>query len=125
MSGEVRRSAGVQEQVGVHRPAELVGGEEVQLVVSHDRGRSRDGVQRPLQAGPDAPLLGPGAAEDSAGAVSLLGQPQQVHTFGIVELQGAGERIEHTGGHAGQRAAFELGVVLHAHPGQRSDLTAS
>jgi len=51
--------------------------------------------------------------------------PQQVHTFGIVELQGAGERIEHTGGHAGQRAAFELGVLLHAHPGQRSDLTAS
>ena len=41
------------------------------------------------------------------------------------QLQGAGERIEHTGGHAGQRAAFELGVVLHAHPGQRSDLTAS
>ena len=68
--------------------------------------------------------LGAGAAEDSAGAVSFPGQPQQVHPFGVVELQGAGERVEHAGGHTGQRAAFELGVVLHAHPGQRGDLAA-
>jgi hypothetical protein len=125
VSGEVRRSAWGPGAGRITSPGRVGWRQEVQPVVSHDRGRSRDGVQRPLQAGPDAPLLGPGAAEDSAGAVSLLGQPQQVHTFGIVELQGAGERIEHAGGHAGQRAAFELGVVLHAHPGQRSDLTAS
>ena len=44
--------------------------------------------------------------------------------FGVVELQGAGDRVEDTGGDTGQGAAFELGVVLHAHPGQRGDLAA-
>ena len=45
-------------------------------------------------------------------------------TFGVVELQGAGERVEHTGRDSGQGAAFELGVVLDAHLGQCGDLAA-
>ena len=44
--------------------------------------------------------------------------------FGVVELQGAGERVEDAGGDSGEGAAFELGVVLDAHPGQRGDLAA-
>lgn len=44
--------------------------------------------------------------------------------LGVVELEGACDRVEHAGRHPGQAAAFELGVVLHAHPGQRGDLTA-
>ena len=53
-----------------------------------------------------------------------MGEAEQVGAFGVVELQGAGERVEHAGGDSGQGAAFELGVVLHAHAGQRGDLAA-
>ncbi|GAA1722926.1 hypothetical protein GCM10009734_29130 [Nonomuraea bangladeshensis] len=44
--------------------------------------------------------------------------------FGVVQVQGAGERVEDAGRDSGQVAAFELGVVLHAHPGQGGDLAA-
>ena len=44
--------------------------------------------------------------------------------FGVVELQGAGDRVEDRGGDAADRAAFELGVVLDADPGERGDLAA-
>ena len=67
---------------------------------------------------------GGGAAQDGVAAVGLVGQAQQVGAFGVVELQGAGERVEDAGGDTGEGAAFELGVVLHAHPGQRGDLAA-
>jgi hypothetical protein len=45
-----------------------------------------------------------------------------VGAFGVVELQGAGERVENAGRDAGEGAAFEFGVVLHAHSGQSRDL---
>ena len=45
--------------------------------------------------------------------------------FGVVELQGAGDGVEDGRGDAGERAAFELGVVLDADPGQGRDLTAA
>ena len=45
--------------------------------------------------------------------------------FGVVELQGAGDRVEDGGGDAGDRAAFELGVVLDADPGEGGDLAAA
>ena len=44
--------------------------------------------------------------------------------FGVVELQGAGDRIEDGGGDAADGAAFELGVVLDADPGERGHLAA-
>ena len=53
------------------------------------------------------------------------GEVEQVGPFGVVELQGAGEGVEHAGRDAGEGAAFELGVVLDAHPGQRGDLAAA
>jgi hypothetical protein len=69
----------------------VVGGEQIHPVVAEDR-RGGDGVQRPLQAGPDGPLLraavGP---QDGVAAVGLVGEAQQVGTLGVVELQGAGE----------------------------------
>ena len=62
--------------------------------------------------------------QDAGGTVSLVGQVEQVGPFGVVESEGAGQRVEDAGGHSGQGAAFELGVVLHAHPGQGGDLAA-
>ena len=45
--------------------------------------------------------------------------------FGVVELQRAGDGVEDLGGGAVDGAAFELGVVLDAEPGERGDLAAS
>ena len=60
-----------------------------------------------------------------AGAVGGVGEVEQVGPFGVVELEGAGDRVEHGGGDAGEGAAFELGVVLDADPGQGGDLAAA
>ena len=112
-------------EVAVHGAAEVVGGEQVQPVVADDGRAGGDGVERPLQAGPGRPLLRAAAgAQDGVAAVGLVGEAQQVGAFGVVELQGAGDRVEDAGGDPGEGAAFELGVVLHAHAGQRGDLAA-
>ena len=121
------RSGGVGVQVGVEGAAELVGGEEVGAFVADD-GRSRgDGVEDPLDARLDRPLLGGGAAwpHGGGGAVGGLGEVEQVPTLGVVELQGAGEGVEDTGGCTTEGAPFELGVVLHTHSGQGGHLAAA
>src|SRR3954468_21513825 len=46
----------------------------------------------------------------------------QVGALGLVEAQGAGERVEHAVGGAGGGAALEPVVVVHAHSGERRDL---
>ena len=46
-------------------------------------------------------------------------------SFGIVEPQSPGERAEDAGGDTGGDAAFELRVVLDAHPGEGGDLAAA
>ena len=48
-----------------------------------------------------------------------------MRTFGLVELERASDRVEDAGRRAAERAAFELGVVLDAHAGQRGDLAAA
>jgi hypothetical protein len=45
-----------------------------------------------------------------------------VGPFGLVELEGPGDRVADGGGRAGQRPSFQLGIVLDAHPGQGGDL---
>ena len=46
-------------------------------------------------------------------------------SFGVVELQGAGDGVEDLFGCAVDGAAFDLGVVLDAEPGERGDLAAA
>jgi hypothetical protein len=50
---------------------------------------------------------------------------EQVGPFGVVELQGAGDGVEHGCADPGQGAALELGVVLDADAGQGGDLAAA
>jgi hypothetical protein len=50
---------------------------------------------------------------------------EQVGPFGVVELEGSGDRVEHGGRDAGEGAAFQFGVVLDAHPGECGDLAAA
>jgi hypothetical protein len=54
-----------------------------------------------------------------------VGKAEQVGAFGVVELQSAGDRVQHRCGGARDRAAFEFGVVLDADPGQGGNLAAS
>jgi hypothetical protein len=124
-AADVRGVGRVGVQVAVHGPTEEIGREQVLPAVQHDRWGD-DRVERPLQAGPHGPLLRPAArAQQRVAAVGLLRQAHQVGALGVVELQGAGDGLEHAGRDAGELAALELGVVLDAHPGQRGDLAAA
>jgi hypothetical protein len=48
-----------------------------------------------------------------------------VGALGVVESQGAGERVEHAFGRPGEIAAFEADVVIHADAGQHRGLFAA
>jgi hypothetical protein len=54
-----------------------------------------------------------------------MGEVEQVGPFGVVELEGASDRVEDGGGDAGESAAFQLRVVLDADPGEGGDLPAT
>jgi hypothetical protein len=54
-----------------------------------------------------------------------MGEVEQVGAFGVVELEGTGDGVEHGGGDAADGSALELGVVLHADPGQGCHLDAT
>lgn len=45
--------------------------------------------------------------------------------FGVVELQGAGQRLEDGLRDPGEVAPFQAGVVVGAHPGEHGDLLAA
>ena len=53
------------------------------------------------------------------------GEVDQVRPFGLVELQGPGQGVEHALGDAAEVAPLEPGVVLDADPGQDGDLAAA
>src|SRR6516162_4205366 len=53
------------------------------------------------------------------------GQVVQVVAFGLGELKSAGKSVQHALGDAGQVAAFELVVVVDAHPSQQGHLLAA
>jgi hypothetical protein len=53
-----------------------------------------------------------------------VGKVGQVLALGLVQLQGARQRVEHDVGDPGEIAALELGVVLDAHTGEVGHLAA-
>ncbi|OLT24725.1 hypothetical protein BJF79_13315 [Actinomadura sp. CNU-125] len=108
---------------GVQGAAEGVGGEDVAAAVHDDGGRVRHGVQYPLHGGPH-PARG-GAAPAAPSGTGGAGQVFEVRAFGVVEAEGAGDRVQDACGDTGQIAAFQTGVVLHADPGQLGDLGAA
>jgi hypothetical protein len=56
--------------------------------------------------------------ERSGAGTGGAGEVVQVVGLGLVELQGAGDRVEDFRGDTGQGAAFHLGVVVRAHARQ-------
>ena len=69
-------------------------------------------------------LLGRRAALAAAG-VGGAGEVEQVGPFGLVELQRAGEGLEHGLGDAGEVPALEAGVVVGADAGEQGDFFAA
>jgi hypothetical protein len=106
----------------VHGPAEVIDGEEVHQSVADEVGCG-ELVEYPVQAGPWCPAFRgtPPGPHGGAGAVGGVGQVEQMPSLGIVELEGSGDCIEDGGGDAAERSAFQLGVVLDAHPGEGGD----
>jgi hypothetical protein len=122
LSGD-RVRGGVVVQVGVQGPGQGVGGDDVEPTVLHERRDVGHRVQQLLHAGTD-PLLRRAAPRPGTGA-RCAGQAEQVGTFGLVELQGLGERVQHAVRHALGVAALQPRVVLDAHTGQQGGLLAA
>jgi hypothetical protein len=76
-----------------------------------------------LHAGAD--LRASGAGTRGPGWSGGAGEIGQVGAFGFVELQRAGQCVEDVVGDAAGVAAFELGVVVDADPGQHGDFLAA
>lgn len=66
-----------------------------------------------------------GACAGPRDGTCRLGKIKQVSAFRLVELECFGERVKHLWGGTADDAAFELGVVLHAHPGQGGEKAPS
>ena len=111
-------------QLGVQRASELVGGEDVEAVVTHKGGRAGDRVEGPVDFGPDA-LFGVASARPRRRRVCGTGEVAEVGPFGVVELKRAGERAQDALGDAVEVAALQSGVVRDAHAGQDGDLFAA
>ncbi len=119
--GDVRSPFGVE--VGcVQCPAQEVGRDEVLVRVVHE-GRDREVVQDPLDRGAHRPLRLPGGRRRRHGGGA--GQVEQVHAFGIIELERPCDPVEYALGGAADVAALQPRVVVHADPGQQRDLLAT
>ena len=70
-------------------------------------------------------LFGRGPATGVGRRVGGVRQVVQVGVFGFVQLQSAGDGIEHAVGHPGQIAPFQLRVIIRADSGQNSDFLAT
>src|SRR5205823_5369791 len=85
---------------------------------------ARDRVEGPLHLGPDAPP-GSAAAGPQWGRPHGSGEVEEVDALGVVELERAGQRLQHAVRDAADVTALEAGVVRDADAGQDGDLLAA
>ena len=111
------------EHLRVQRVAERVAGEDVEPVVADERGATGDRVEDLLHRGTHL-LLGAARAARGKDGLRGAGQVEQVRALGVVELQRAGERVEHAVGDAAHVAALQARVVRDADAGQHGHLLA-
>src|SRR5207247_1148092 len=116
------RGRGVQ--LGEQRTPELVGGQNVETLVAHERGRAGDRVECPLDLGPNA-LLGLAATRPRNRRLGGAGEVEEVGTFGIVELERPRQCLQHALGDPVHVSALQAGVIRSAHAGQHGDLLAA
>ena len=122
--GVVDRPRGRGVQLGEQRTAELVGGQDVQVLVAHERGRAGDRVEGPLDLGPDA-LLGRAPTRSRYRRLRGAGEVEEVSALGVVELERPGQCLQHALRDAVHVSALQARVVRHAHAGQDGDLLAA
>ena len=115
--------AGLSKCSRVERAAEPVGGEEVEPAVAHERGGAGHRVEHALHGRADALLARAGV--DGARRLRCAREVEEVGALGVVELQRAGERLQHALGDAACVAALEPGVVVDADAGEQRDLLAA
>src|SRR4051795_1900925 len=122
--GMVGRPSGLGVQLGEQRAPEVVGSQDVETVVADDRGGPGDRVEGPLDLWPDA-LFGLAATRPRPGRLGGAGEVEQVGALGVIELERAGQRVQHALGGAAHVSALQAGVVRDAHAGQDGDLPAA
>ena len=77
-----------------------------------------------MDLGPDVPL-GFAARGAHRGRLCGAGEIEEVGALGVVELESAGQCLEHAVGDPGRVTALQAGVVRDAHAGQDGDLLAA
>ena len=102
----------------------MVGGQDVEALVAHERGGAGDRVESPLDLGPDA-LLGSAPTRPRRHWVRGAGEVEQVSAFGVVELERPSQRLQHAFGDAIHISALEASVVRNADAGEDGDLLAA
>jgi hypothetical protein len=123
-SGVVDRSGGVGVELGVQGASELVGGQEVEAAVADEGGGAADGVEGPLDIGPDEPF-DLAAARPHWRRVGGSDKVHEVGVLGVVELQGPCQCLEDAVRDPLDVAALEAGVIRNADPGEDGDLFAA
>ena len=122
--GGVDRPRGRGVQLGEQRASELVGGQDVEALVAHERGGAGDRVEGPLDLGPDA-LLGLAPTGPRRRRLCGAGEVEEVGALGVVELERPGQCLQHALGGPAHVSALQARVVRHAHAGQDGDLLAA
>ena len=107
----------------VQRAAEPVRAEDVEAPVAHERRHAGHRVEHVLHARPDPLLRAPASARRRG--LRCAREVEQVRPLRLVELQRAGECLEHRLGDAARVAALEPGVVVDADSGEQRDLLAA
>ena len=121
--GVVHRPVGRGVQLGEERASELVGGQDVEASVPHVGRSAGDGVERPLDFGPDA-WLDLAARPNRRGCCGPR-EVEEVGALGLVETQRPGQGVEHAVGDSVHVSALEADVVRDAHAGEDGDLLAA
>ena len=103
----------------IDRAGQRIGGEVVPAAVAHERDTAGERVEGPLHARADR-----AAGRRQACRRLGPGEVEEVEPFGIVEVEGAGDGVEHAVGRSVNVAALELGVVVRAHAGEIRHLLA-
>src|SRR5690242_6927409 len=123
-AGQVDVPAGDGEGRRVQGAAEGVGGEDVEAAVADEGGDVGHAVEDEPGRWPQLlrylPAGGPGGA-----GVGGAGEIEQVQPLGLVELERAGDGLQHGVGDAGQVALFQARVVVGADTGEHGDFLAA
>lgn len=96
-------------------PAECVARQDVRAAVDDGCRGVGHRVEEALDIGPHA-LRGRRFTTSARTGSGGAGQVVEVGPFGVVQPQGAGERVQDGVGHPGEVASFQAGVVLDAAP---------